>query len=308
MLVQGLYFILGLVALYYGADFSLESAEKIGKSWKMSPLLVGLFIVGFGTSLPEFFVSQLACFRGRFEMSLGNVLGSNIANIFLVLGVCGLYTKLPTDGKDLLPQFLFHLIATLFCGLFVYFGEINFVSLSIFSIIFLSYFWVNFKSDKDSENKEFHDEIRLSWRDYFFLIFGFALLYAGGEVLVFSGSHLGVFFGVSEFAISAILVAFGTSFPELVTSIIACKRKKDTDLIIGNIIGSNIFNICFVLGSVGIYQFKIVGSFFYESIILAVIALIFIGLSLSRIPIGKVVSFIFLIVYFGITAYWVSYS
>ena len=108
MLVQGFYFMAGLVLLYFGADFSLESAERIGKSWKMSPLLIGLFIIGFGTSLPEFFVSQLAGLHGKYEMSMGNVLGSNVANIFLVLGVCSFWSTLGTGGKELKPQLLFH--------------------------------------------------------------------------------------------------------------------------------------------------------------------------------------------------------
>ena len=139
MLVQGLYFFIGLVSLYFGADFSLESAEKIGKSWKMSPLLIGLFIVGFGTSLPEFFVSQLACFRGRYDMSIGNVIGSNVANIFLVLGVCGLFTPLNTKNKKLMPQLIFHLVVTVLCGVFVFNGKINFLSLVILSAMFLVY-------------------------------------------------------------------------------------------------------------------------------------------------------------------------
>ena len=122
MLAQGLYFLIGLVSLYFGADFSLESAEKVGKSWKMSPLLIGLFIVGFGTSLPEFFVSQLACFRGRYEMSIGNVIGSNVANIFLVLGVCGIFSPLETKSKSLMPQ-LFFILLLLVAGYLFFWGH-----------------------------------------------------------------------------------------------------------------------------------------------------------------------------------------
>ena len=140
MLLQGFYFIAGLVLLYFGADFTLESAERIGKSWKMSPLLIGLFIVGFGTSLPEFFVSQLAGLHGKYEMSLGNVLGSNVANIFLVLGVSALISSLKTGSKGLAPQFNFHLLATVVCSFFIYMREISWVSLGVFpGFLFLTF-------------------------------------------------------------------------------------------------------------------------------------------------------------------------
>lgn len=309
MLVQGLYFLIGLVSLYFGADFSLESAEKVGKSWKMSPLLIGLFIVGFGTSLPEFFVSQLACFRGRYEMSIGNVIGSNVANIFLVLGVCGLFAPLETKNKSLRPQLLFHFFVTVGCGLFVFFGSINFISLFVFTALFSLYFWMNFiKKKGSSEEFESDEEVSVGGKDYFFLALGFVMLYGGGEVLVYSGSNLGLILGVSEFTISAILVAFGTSFPELVTSLIACRRKKDTDLIVGNIIGSNVFNICFVLGSVGIYRFNILNKYLYESLLLISVSIFFIFLAKRSAPISKLVSSVFLVIYIGISIYWINYS
>lgn len=310
MLVQGLYFLIGLISLYFGADLSLESAEKIGKSWKMSPLLIGLFIVGFGTSLPEFFVSQLACFRGRYDMSIGNVIGSNVANIFLVLGVCGLFANLQTKNKQLMPQLMFHLLVTVLCGIFVYAGSISFLSLFVFSALFSIYFWMNFKGNKNEEESDCLEEenISVGIKEYSFLLLGFGMLYGGGEVLVYSGSNLGLLFGVSEFTISAILVAFGTSFPELVTSLIACRRKKDTDLIVGNIIGSNVFNICFVLGSVGIYQFNIVENYLYESLLLSLVSFIFVFMGRGGIPISRFVSIIFLLVYVGISTYWITYS
>ena len=306
MLVQGFYFIAGLVLLYFGADFTLESAERIGKSWRMSPLLIGLFIVGFGTSLPEFFVSQLAGLHGKYEMSLGNVLGSNVANIFLVLGVSALISSLKTGSKALAPQFNFHFLATVVCAFFIYMREISWVSLGVFAGVFASYFFMNFKGHKEVEDDQ--ESLNIRTREYLLLIIGFLMLYAGGEVLIYSGSNLGKSFGVSDFTISAILVAFGTSFPELVTSLIACRRQKDTDLIIGNIIGSNIFNLCFVLGSVGIYNFKIAENYIFEVSILLVTSVFFIVSNKLKLSLNKIVGVLFLIVYVGVSYYWVNYS
>ena len=112
MLLQLLYFLLSICGLYFGAEISLDSAEKVGKSWRMSPLLIGLFIVGFGTSLPEFFVSQLASFRGHPEMAIGNIVGSNIANIYLILGVSTLIVPMSLSDKGFNKQLIFHLILT----------------------------------------------------------------------------------------------------------------------------------------------------------------------------------------------------
>lgn len=306
MLVQVLYFILGLGALYYGAEFSLESAEKIGKKFKMSPLLIGLFIVGFGTSLPEFFVSQVAGINGKFDMSLGNIVGSNAANIFLVLGVCGLFVDLKTDNEDLKFQFLFHLIVTFACGVIFYLKKVNLITLLIFFGLFILYFFKNFKANKVKD----HDEqvIHVGAKEYGLLVLGFSFLYGGGELLIYSGSHLSRSLNISEYTISAILVAFGTSFPELVTSLIACRKKKDTDLIIGNVIGSNIFNLCFVLGSVGVYNFSLKSSYPLEIMILLATSILFVLGAKAKVKIGRLVSSVFLIIYFGLSYYWVSYS
>ena len=164
------------------------------------------------------------------------------------------------------------------------------------------------KKKGPSEEFESEDNVIVGVKDYFFLLIGFVMLYGGGELLVYSGSKLGLILGVSEFTISAILVAFGTSFPELVTSLIACRRKKDTDLIVGNIIGSNVFNICFVLGSVGIYRFNILNNYLYESLLLVSVSILFIFLGKRSAPISRLISSIFLAIYIGITVYWINYS
>ena len=302
MLLQVFYFLISIVGLYFGAEISLESSERVGKSWKMSPLLIGMFIVGFGTSLPEFFVSQLACYRGLPEMALGNIIGSNIANTFLVLGVSALLYALGLESKELKKQFGFHLVLSVIIACVFYSTKVSPITSLIMAIFFIFYFYINFRGEKEV----IEEEIDVSKFDYLKIIIGFTLLYGAGELLVYSGANIGRMWGISEFAISAIFVAFGTSFPELVTALVASYRKKDADIIIGNVIGSNIFNGAFVLGSIGFYNFQTSSRYSYELAALVSVSILFMAMSYLKIRINKKVSVVFLAVYSYFVYYWLK--
>ena len=138
------------------------------------------------------------------------------------------------------------------------------------------------------------------------LILGFALLYGGGELLVSSGTALGKIFGISSYIISAIFIAFGTSFPELVTALIACLKKKNTDLITGNIIGSNIFNVAFVLGGLGFYNVKIEQNFHVEMYLLGAAAIFLMLLALIKKNFGRPAGILFLASYGFVVFHWIS--
>lgn len=254
MLVQALLLLISLGALYYGAELALGSAEKIGRYFRLSPLVIGLVIVGFGTSLPELFVSQLAAARGRADIALGNIIGSNVANLFLILAVAGMIAPLILRTKEIMQQLFLHLGVTLVL-IAVMTQEtltpISSISLLVFFIAFI-YFTI-FKQGKKEEEEDSEVE-PIGVKAWVKLITGFVLLYSGGELLVSSGTNLGELAGISPFVISAIFVAFGTSFPELITSLIAVKEGKDLDIVTGNILGSNVFNVGFVLGSLGLYE------------------------------------------------------
>ena len=310
MLLQVFYFILSIIGLYFGAEISLESSERVGRALKLSPLLIGMFIVGFGTSLPEFFVSQLACFRGFYSMGVGNIIGSNIANIFLILGVSSVIYALGLEGKAIKMQFYFHLVVSSIMGIFLYFREINLITTIVMAVFMAVYFYLNLKGDKDNQdnqdNQGDQEDYKVSKLDYLKILVGFTLLYGSGELLVYSGSNIGRSWGVSEFAISAIFVAFGTSFPEFVTSLLACFRKKDVGIIIGNIIGSNIFNGAFILGSIGIYNFKLDSPFTYEIIALIGVSILFIFFNNFKFRISKKVSLLFLPIYALFVWYWLN--
>ena len=304
MLLQVFYFILSIVGLYFGAEISLEASERVGKAWKMSPLLIGMFIVGFGTSLPEFFVSQLASYRGLYGMALGNIIGSNIANIFLILGICSLLYALGLESIELRKQFIFHLILSVIIGIIFYFQKINLITTGVMALFFVIYFYMNLKADKNNDSD--NEVIEVDFKDYFKIIFGFILLYGAGELLVFSGANIGRSWGISEFAISAIFVAFGTSFPELVTALVASYRKKDADIIIGNVIGSNIFNGAFVLGSIGLYDFKLATNFNRELLALILVSIFMFILSKMKKRISKKYSILLLPVYIYFVVIWLQ--
>ncbi len=309
MFIQALLLLLSIGILYYGAELTLNSAEKIGKALKLSSLTIGLVIIGFGTSLPEFFVSHIAANAGHPDIALGNIVGSNVANLFLILGISGLITPLKINSKSVKRQFLIHLGLTLLMTavllqstLFWYSG----IALLLFFIAYLYYTFVRMK--KHHEGIELvDDEIPEMTPAIFVKLFvGFLLLYLGGELLVRSGSALGRMVGISEYVLSAVFVALGTSFPELVTSMMACYKRKHTDLITGNIIGSNIFNVAMILGTLLGYGIKIEQNFIPEQAALLAASLFLLAWSYAHKPFFRVAGAIFLMSYTVMVFYWMS--
>ncbi|WP_417335967.1 calcium/sodium antiporter [Halobacteriovorax marinus] len=310
MALQVVLLILSIVMLYYGAEFALESAEKIGLYLGMSPLVIGLLIVGFGTSLPEFFVSQLACLRGESPIALGNIIGSNIANLFLIMGVAGLFVPLHLARHEIKAQLYFHIVLTGILSILLFQAKLYWWGTALLVAFFATYLWNTFREMKKQRHlrtvtKE-DLEHEMGPMLYVKLIIGFILLFYGGDLLVSSGSKVGVMLGISTYVISAVFVAFGTSFPELVTAILACVKKKDTDLITGNIIGSNIFNVAFVLGSLGFYDISIGQSYSLEVYVLIFASVFLIALSLIKRNFYKFSGFVFLATYLGVVYQWIS--
>lgn len=287
----------------------------MGKALGLSPLVIGVFLVGLGTSLPEFFVSHLGALRGSNGIALGNIIGSNLSNIFLILGITGLVSSLNVKGKDMVMQVYLHLLLTVILAILFIFDRLYFVSSLVLFTFFLYYVlqtYLDMKKhhkkggelDKNTSFLELSNRTRLVLAVKLF--FGFFLLYLGGELLVENGKAICTEFGISEFIVSAIFVAFGTSFPELVTSLLACYKKKDTDLILGNLIGSNIFNVAFVLGTMGGYNIGFDRSFKVELGFLLLAATLLIIIQRFKETFGKVEGAIFLSCYIAVVVYWVS--
>ncbi len=241
--------IVGILLLYLGAETLVRGGKAIGLHFGLSPLVVGLTIVSLSTSMPEAVVSFIAQVQGgSSDLALGNVIGSNIANIGLILGLVALIFPQATKSVKR-RQLLFFLLATL--ALFVVMSKLYIGPLvgTCFLIALITYLYVEVKMSRtESENTEKLISKELG-KNLFFVLFGGAVLVYGGEALVGGSVFIAKGFGMSDAVIGLTIVSIGTSLPELAASMVAAKRHEP-DIAIGNVIGSNIFNILFIVGGV----------------------------------------------------------
>ena len=250
---------LGISLLVIGGEFLVRSASSISLKLNISKMIVGLTVVSFATSVPELFVSVVAAVEGKADFALGNVVGSNIANIGLVLAVTAIINRLTTD-KDFL-KFYWPIMMLFSLGLyFMLRTNLDINTLEGFILLFGLVVYLLFLILKTKRNKTLvqHDvDEKLKQASYFkvfiWLGIGITGLYFGSEWLVAGATGIATSLGVSERVISLTMVALGTSVPELAASIIAA-LKKEKDLSLGNLIGSNIFNIGSVLGITALIQ------------------------------------------------------
>ena len=243
--------IAGLALLYYGGNYLVTSSVRLARVLKISPFAIGATVIAFGTSAPELAVALLASLEGNPELAMGNVIGSNIANIGLVLGLTALLTPLSIGPDRLRRESAPLLFASLLIVVIAWNLEIN-RSEGFFMVCLLGlYIWRSF-SHKEDIVEEIEDEAPLfAGKDLYFqillIIVGLGLLVGGAEFLVAGGVGIARTLGISEWFIGITIVAIGTSLPEIVSSMIAAKRGHG-EMAIGNIFGSNIFNILMVLG------------------------------------------------------------
>lgn len=256
MILNVILLIVGFVFLIKGADIFVDGASSTAENFKISKMLIGLTIVAFGTSAPEFAVSMSALASGSTDMVLGNVMGSCILNILLILGIAALIRPIKikdnTVKKELpLCMLISTLLAVLFLDISLGGGEINQITradaivILLFFMVFL-YYLFSLARHKRDKNVKVKPKYKLG-KSLIFVAIGLVGIVVGSELVVDSASYLAEAIGMSERTISLTVIAFGTSLPELVTTIVAA-RKNEQDLAVGNIIGSNIFNICVVLG------------------------------------------------------------
>ena len=239
--------ILGLFLLVIGGHFLVQASVSAARKFKIAPFIIGATVVAFGTSAPELLVSINAAVSGHPEIALGNVVGSNIANIALVLGATACLITLPVISKRLFTDWFLVVFFSVILSLCAYDGNISSIEGGMFLLLLLYYIITAIKHPKEEQAE---DEVKIykEWRliVFVFIIAGFALA-IGAELLVKGASSIARSLNISERVISITIVAFGTSLPELATSLIAA-FKKQTDISIGNIIGSNLFNILAVIG------------------------------------------------------------
>ena len=242
-----LQFSLGTILLYFGADYLILGSKSIASKFKIPPIVVGITLVAFGTSLPELIVSIIAILKGESGIVIGNVVGSNIANIGLVLGVTAILTPIIFSFKKISFDIYFLIVVTLLPLLFIYLGELVLWQGICFLLLLGGYCWHLF--NKDHEYDENHSDENLSHglTISIKIIFGIIGLGFGAHIFVLGAKGIAIALGVSSLVIGMSIVALGTSLPELAASLAAAKHNEK-DFVIGNIIGSNIMNIIAVLG------------------------------------------------------------
>ncbi len=249
--------LIAFIPLIYGADMLVDGASSLAKRYNIPNIVIGLTIVAFGTSAPEFIVNFFASLAGNTDIVLGNVLGSNIVNIMGILGISAVIYPLavkPNTTWIEIPLSLLAAVAILAMGNDIFidnaswsgFSRIDGIILLLFMAVFLSYnvtLAMSGNTEEDAEIKEYPAKKAL-----LMLLAGLLLLSGGGRAIVFFATRFARDLGISERVIALTIISIGTSLPELATSVVAAMKKR-VDIAIGNVVGSNIFNTFFVLGS-----------------------------------------------------------
>ncbi len=246
--------IVGFVVLILGADWLVDGATSVGIRAKLSPLIIGLTIVAFGTSLPELIINIFSCARGSSGLAIGNIVGSNIMNILLILGVAAMIYPIDVSRISIRRDIPAGFIATLLLGLLanvtlggdpstIYWTE----GLILLAGAALYLYLTMKKNEKPSDEVEAVQIPMPWWKTILFLVLGILGLYLGGELVSTNAQKIAKAWGMSESMIGLTVVAMATSLPELITSIVAA-TKKNAGIAIGNVLGSNILNIFVVLG------------------------------------------------------------
>ena len=261
MLNNILIFLLGLVLLYLGAEMLVRGASRLAALARIRPMIIGLTVVAFGTSFPEFVTSLVAAFQDKVDVAIGNIIGSNIANICLILGVSSLIRPIDVDLESIKKEIYWLFASSIIFLLFGFGGYITnvegiflFSGIVVFTVILIRFSVKDRKAPHVDKivrpEADYMKNLSLSVRMVIYLVIaliGILLLVTGSDRLIISATNIARELGVSDIVIGLSLVAFGTSLPELATAVISIIRKEN-EILIGNIIGSNIFNLLFVGG------------------------------------------------------------
>ena len=251
-------FIAAMAALIYGADFIIKESERIALHFNISHFVIGATLVAFGTSLPEMAASMMASAHGKSDMAVANVVGSVVFNITLVLGVVFFISKKMVPNRDLFSlDSAWVVVPLVIFFVMIQDGKISRVDGALYLLLMVSYIIFLFKSAREDLEGDIDEDLikeKFNWpKTIALLVIGFVLTIGGANFVVESGTNIARIFGVSEWIIGIFLIAFGTSLPELVVSIVAIK-KGNAEMSIGNIIGSNVANFSMVLGSASLIK------------------------------------------------------
>ena len=309
--------IVGLVLLILGAEWLVDGSSSIARRAGLSEFLIGMAVIGIGTSMPELVVSLTGALKGSADIAIGNVVGSNIFNVFLILGVTALISPVAISSANKKRDIPLNIAA---CVLLICFGmqytlfqvgcsdTINALEGGIFLLLFVVYLIFSFRSGKVDAEEEERGEVEAPkklWYSIAMVLVGLASLVYGGDLLVDSACNLARDAGLSEKFIAITILAGGTSFPELVTCVVAAAKKKDA-LALGNIIGSNISNILLILGASALacpLSFANIKPVDLGMLVLRSVILIFSAWSGRNNRIGKGDATLFLIIFASYMAY-----
>ena len=304
----------GFFALIKGAELFVDGSSALGGKFKISKVVIGLTVVSMGTSAPELAVSISAAMQGSNEIALSNVVGSNIFNLLCVLGMCAVIHPVPVDRAILKRDIPIFIVGTvllllmtsfkvLFNGELLQFemdqivGSMSRLTGIILLAIFIGYtFYLIADAKKKPKDEEPEENITL-WKCVMLIFFGLALIVGGGKAVVYGAKGIAQFFGMSETLIGLTIVAIGTSLPELITSVVAA-RKGETGLAVGNVVGSNLFNILFILGiSSAIHPIEVNAASVCDMVILIGISILAYIFSLTGKDINRKEGIIMLLIY-----------
>ncbi len=296
------YLLIGFILLVKGADYFVEASSSVAKSLRIPSIIVGLTIVAFGTSAPELAVSTTAAIAGNNDIALGNVVGSNILNLLVVLGLCGVIS--PFAVKLRWDYFASVFVAVLLMVMMLLDFKLTAIEGGILLIFFFIFVGATIRDalvnrlENDEEYKTLNPILCLVY-----IVGGLAAIVFGGDLVVESASDIAIEFGLSESLVGLTIVAVGTSLPEIVTSVIAA-RKGENGLALGNVIGSNIFNILLVLAtSIIVSPINVAMDNVFDIGFLVVASLITFVMCRSKEKISRVEGIVMLLMYVGYTIY-----
>lgn len=304
--------VVGFVLLIKGADFFVEGSSSVAKRLRVPSMIIGLTIVAMGTSLPECSVSVSAALAHKNELAISNAVGSNIFNLMVVCGFCTLFCPLAVQVSTLKKEFPFSVLIAI---MLLVFGSTSMLVGHLEGIILLVFFtafiiWMVQSALKarnanvDLENEEY--EILPIWKCIVFIVGGMLAIIIGGNLVVNAASQIASNFGMSDNLIGLTIVACGTSLPELVTSVVAAK-KNEVDMALGNVIGSNIFNILFVLGiAAAISPIAFIQENMIDIIVLVAMSLLVWGFAWTKKKLVRWEGAIMLLIYAGYLGYIIN--
>ena len=301
--------IAGIALLYYGAEFLVKGGSSIALKMKISPLVIGLTLVAYATSAPELVVSVDAALKGMGDISLGNVVGSNICNIALILGLCAVITPLQVN-KNLLKFDIWVMIiaAVMLAGSFWVFHGVNRIIGAVLLTCSIAYtVWSVYASRREQNaqdaNADLPAKIYPLYLAIALTIAGLAALIGGAKCFVYAATALAKALNISDAVIGLTVVAVGTSLPELATSVVAAIRKE-TDIAVGNVIGSNIFNVLAILAIAPLIKpIHAVGISNVDMVLMIAVSLLLYPFMRTGMKINRLEGAVMLAIYIGYTAY-----